>query len=127
MILLKNKMSFYKFKNLTKVAIVNYKKYNFCTVSPNNTQNVQTITKENISNKLIAGFTSLTFFSNVIYSLMRAKGRGNPNFLDNYDNPYDGLIRFCSFCMGFPFSLFPYLLIKDGSNKVFGIDLSFMD
>lgn len=96
---------------------------------------------------IFTGLTSVTFVSNIIYAILRAKGRGNDKktnestitmcqsdgtttdhiTIKQSDDPYDSIIRTFSFFFGFPVSLLSYVCISEGSNKILGFDLSFMD
>ncbi len=59
---------------------------------------------------------SLGMFANIVYAITRAKNNGN-----------DYMIRPISFVLGFPFSVLTYVVVEEGSNKVYGIDLNFLN
>lgn len=111
-------------RNLLKKNIFVFKQRNCSTGVTNATkENCSDQTRSTVSNKILTGIFSVTTLSNVVYSVMRAKGRGK----NNNSDPNDECVRTLSFLFGFPFSMLPYMCIKEGSNKILGLKLDFMD
>lgn len=100
----------------------------FCSTTAKTVEQ-QVITTNSVSNKMYTTLTAGagTILANVCYGVMRAKDRGSlpsdkPNGSDT-----DQCIRTFSFIFGFPFSVLTYVCVKEGSNKLFGLSLEFLD
>jgi hypothetical protein len=64
-----------------------------------------------------------SLLANSVYSIMRAKDRGS----SKTGTELDKYIRIFTFLTGFPFTMLPYICVKEGSNRVFGLDLKCLD
>lgn len=60
----------------------------------------------------VRGLTALSTFGTLVYTCMRAQ-----------DLPDNELIRIVTFWMGFPMTLVPWLFVREGSCRAFGVDL----
>jgi hypothetical protein len=61
-----------------------------------------------------AGVSFFSLYSTLVYTGLRAQGK---------PTEYSERTRFLTFIFGFPGTLIPYFVVKEGSCEVFGIDL----
>lgn len=84
---------------------------NFSKISQNNESKMNIIADSHNYKHYIFSFV----LSNTVYAISRAK---------NDDNVW---IRFFSFWIGFPFTCITLVAVTEGSNKAYGVNLSFLD